>query len=113
MMIAPRRTLLILRSRWKATLAVVAVTSFATLYQFHWALSHSPVAGVNDHVRFDLGLILGQVVLWVFQWMGAFPYRNQPASAVTYIASGSLIGCHVGDRPATAATPNDGSRSWW
>ena len=91
MMIAPRRTLLILRSRWKATLAVVAITAFATLYQFHWALSHSPVAGVNDHVRFDLGLILGQVVLWVFQWMGAFPYRNQPASAVTYVATGSLM----------------------
>jgi hypothetical protein len=86
-LIAPRRTFALLRSRWKAALVVVVVTSVATLYQFHWAVSHSPLAGINDHIRFDLGLILGQVVLWVFQWMGAFPYRNQPASPITYVAS--------------------------
>ena len=38
------------RSRWWPS------PSFATLYQFHWALSHSPVAGRStSHVRFDAG----------------------------------------------------------
>jgi hypothetical protein len=90
-MLAPRRTWDLVRSRWKASLVVVFVTSAATLYQLHWALAHPPLSGINDRVPFDLTLILGQVGLWVFQWMGAFPYRNQPASPLTYLATGSLM----------------------
>jgi hypothetical protein len=87
-MLAPRRTWDLVRSRWKASLVVVFVTSAATLYQLQWALAHPPLSGINDRVPFDLTLILGQVGLWVFQWMGAFPYRNQPASPLTYLATG-------------------------
>jgi hypothetical protein len=91
-LLAPQRTWRIVCRRWKMALGAAIVTFAATLYQVHWTFTHPPVSsGIDDRTPFNVGLILEQVVLWVFQWIGAFPYRNQPASPVTYVACGTLI----------------------
>jgi hypothetical protein len=85
---APRETLALVRRRWRWGAAVASVALVAALYQVHWILNHPPVKGNDEGRPFDIPVILGQVVLWVFQWMGAFPFRGQPASPVTYLACG-------------------------
>jgi predicted membrane protein DUF2142 len=91
-LVDPRGTRRLVRRRWKGALAGVFATLVGTIYQVDWAVTHPPVSGGGDDSRpFDLGVILEQGVLWIFQWIGAFPFRNQPASPVTYIACGTLI----------------------
>ena len=88
----PRRTWQIVRSRWKESLAVAGATLGATLYQLDWAIAHPPLREAGtERVALDMPLILEQVMLWPFQWIGAFPYRNQPASLLTYVATGALL----------------------
>jgi hypothetical protein len=85
---SPRSSWAVLRRRWRWVVGTAFVALVATLYQVYWLLHHPPVSVHDDRRPFDLVLILGQVVLWVFQWMGAFPFRGQPASTLTYVACG-------------------------
>jgi hypothetical protein len=82
------RTLDIVRTRWRAALMVALLTVAATAYQVYWMLTQPPVSALDSRRPFDLGVILGQVLLWVFQWIGAFPLRGEPTSSLTYIACG-------------------------
>ncbi len=88
---APSATLRVTARRWKGVLAVAGVTVLATLYQVHWMLTHPPVIASDDRTVYGLGLILVQAPLWVFQWIGAFPFRDHPASPVTYGACATAL----------------------
>jgi hypothetical protein len=90
-LVAPRRTVSLVRSRWKTAAVVAAVIVGAALYQVQWAIQHPPLAGISERAPRDWGVIVQQLVLWPFQWIGAFPYRNQAASPATYVATGSLM----------------------
>jgi len=85
--VAPRASWTLLRRRWQGVLAVAVVAAGATLFQLVWTVSHhSGIGGSSGApLPFDGGLVLEQVPLWVFQWVGVFPYRNQPASPVAYV----------------------------
>jgi hypothetical protein len=90
---APRRTGQFVRQDWKGLLLAAAPTAGAAMYQVAWARQHPPLPGDGSGhgVPLDLGLIFQQVLLWPFQWIGAFPLRNQPASPFTYIAVALLM----------------------
>jgi hypothetical protein len=80
------RTLALVRRRWRGALVVASVTSAATLGQVVWIVTHPAVSEMDTRRSFDLGVVLVQTVLWIFQWIGAFPLRENPTSSVTYIA---------------------------
>lgn len=84
----PRRTMAVVKSSWRGLASVAVAVLLATLYQVHWVLTQPAVSAISDRRPFDLGVIAGQVLLWVFQWMGAFPLRGNPASPLTYLACG-------------------------
>jgi hypothetical protein len=84
----PQRARELVRRRWRGVLTVAAVTGAATLYQVHWILTQPPVNVLDTRGPFDLGLIARQLPLWVFQWIGAFPFREEPTSPITYVATG-------------------------
>jgi hypothetical protein len=81
-----RGTLALVGRRWRGVLAAAAVTGLATLCQVVWVVTHPAVREMDTRRSFDLGVILEQTVLWVFQWIGAFPLRENPTSPVTYVA---------------------------
>jgi 4-amino-4-deoxy-L-arabinose transferase-like glycosyltransferase len=87
-LLAPRRTWELVRRRPLAIAAVAGVTVVSTLYQVWWVVTQPPVSNLDNERPFDLGVIVGQAVLWVFQWIGAFPFRGTPASPLTYVACG-------------------------
>ena len=101
---APRATLRVVRRRWQGVVAAAVVTLAGALYQLHWMNTHPPVATRDDGTTYRLGLILVQAPLWVFQWIGAFPYRDHPSSPVTYGACATALfflfaaGLRRGDR---------------
>jgi hypothetical protein len=90
-LIDPRRTWELMRRLWRGVLAVAVVTTLATLYQVAWILTDPPGSATDNRRPFDLPVILGQIVLWMFQWIGAFPFRDEPTSPVTYVACGTAF----------------------
>jgi hypothetical protein len=85
-LVAPGRTWELARERWRWVIGVAVVAAVAAGYQLDWMVSHPPVSALDARRPFDLGVILGQVLLWVFQWIGAFPLRGEPTSMLTYVA---------------------------
>jgi hypothetical protein len=83
---APRRTWSLVASRWRWAVGVAITALTATLYQVDWTFTQPPVSVLHEGRPFDLGVIMGQVLLWIFQWIGAFPLRGNPTSPVTYAA---------------------------
>jgi hypothetical protein len=85
-MSAPRDGWRLARQHWKG-IGVVSVAGLVGAgYQADWLLHHPPTVPLQNRVPFDLGLVLQQVVMWVFQWIGAMPLRNDPSSPLTYAA---------------------------
>jgi hypothetical protein len=80
------RTLALVRRRWRGVLVVASGTSAATMGQVVWIVTHPAVSEMDTRRSFDLSVILSQTVLWIFQWIGAFPLRENPTSPVAYIA---------------------------
>jgi hypothetical protein len=83
---APRRTWDIVRGRSGWVVGVTAASVVATLSQVQWMLTNPPIVALQDRRPFDFGVVAGQVLLWVFQWIGAFPLRGNPTSPTTYVA---------------------------
>jgi hypothetical protein len=89
-----------LAARSGGQLAVVAgLITVAVVGNAWWILSNN-VLGVgsaqnalfHDPVR----NILGQIPLWFFQGMAAFPYRNDPAPTIVYAAMALVLAALVG-----------------
>ena len=107
--VAPRRTWALVRRRWRGVAGVAVVAAGATLFQAVWTMSTpSGIGGGSGApLHYDWGVILEQLPLWVFQWVGVFPYRNQAASPVAYVAYAVLAALLVRE-----AVRRGGSARW-
>lgn len=90
-LVAPKRTLEIVRARAVAVGVAVALTTLATGLHYWWMTTHLPVESTPVRVENEVRATMQQPFLWFFQWIGAFPFRDNPASPLTYAACGTAI----------------------
>jgi hypothetical protein len=88
---APRRSLAVVRRHRVGVAAAGVLTVAGGVYQLHWMLTRPPVAVLDASSVRDVAMVVKQPALWIFQWIGAFPFRDQPTSLVTYAACGTAI----------------------
>jgi hypothetical protein len=88
------RTVELLRSRKGAIAALwLCGVAFASIW---WIRSQGSLrVGTSDEGQLDLGERIGrslkETLVWTFQYIGAFPHRNNPAPALIYVTALTVL----------------------